>query len=129
MPLADQLAQVAVRGGDDADIRLDRLAPAHRGELAFLQHAQQAGLRLGRHVADLVQEQRAAGGLLEAPDAAVERAGEGAALMAEQAASISLAGGSKTRACSATSAAPSPARTAATTGPLRTGQWRHAVPG
>lgn len=73
-----------MRGGDDADIRLDRLAAADRGELALLQHAQQACLRLGRHVADLIEEQRAAGGLLEPADAAVERAGEGAALMAEQ---------------------------------------------
>ena len=41
-------------------------AAADGGELALLQHAQQPGLRLGRHVADLVEEQRAAGGLLEA---------------------------------------------------------------
>ena len=58
--LADQLAQVAVGGGDDADIGADRRAPADRGELALLQHAQQPGLRLERHVADLVEEQRAA---------------------------------------------------------------------
>ena len=54
--LADGLAQVPMGRGDDADIVLDRRAAADRGELAFLQHAQQAGLRLGRHVADLVQE-------------------------------------------------------------------------
>ena len=53
-------------GGDDAHIGADRLAAADGGELAFLQHAQQAGLRFRRHVADFVEEQRAAGGLLEA---------------------------------------------------------------
>src|SRR5260221_4739330 len=33
----------------------------------LLQHAQQPGLRLRRHIADLVEKQRAALGLLEAP--------------------------------------------------------------
>ena len=45
---------------------LDRRAAADRGILALLQHAQEPGLRLGRHVADLVEEERAALGLLEA---------------------------------------------------------------
>ena len=51
---------------------------------ALLQHAQQPGLRLERHVADLVEEQRAAFGLLETAGHARRRAGEGALLMAEQ---------------------------------------------
>jgi hypothetical protein len=71
-------------GGDDADIGLDRRAAADRGELAFLQDAQQTGLRLLRHVADFVEKQRAAIGLFETALAAVGGAGEGAALMAEQ---------------------------------------------
>ena len=45
---------------------LDRSAAADRRELAVLQHAQQPGLGVQRHVADLVEEQRAAVGLLEA---------------------------------------------------------------
>ncbi|MEJ0042377.1 MAG: hypothetical protein WDM81_09230 [Rhizomicrobium sp.] len=49
-----------------------------------MQYAQQARLRFQRHVADLVQEQRAAFGLFEAADAAIGRPGKGAALMAEQ---------------------------------------------
>ena len=64
--LADQLAQVAVGRGDDAHVGADRRAAADRGVLALLQHAQQARLRLDRHVADLVEEQGAALGLLEA---------------------------------------------------------------
>ena len=65
-PLADQIAQLAVGRGDDADVGLDRLAPAHRGVFALLQDPQQAGLGLERHVADLVQEEGPALGLLEA---------------------------------------------------------------
>jgi hypothetical protein len=53
-------------------------------ELAVGQHAQQAGLQLGRHVADLVEEQGAAVGLLEAAPPLRRRTGEGAALVTEQ---------------------------------------------
>ena len=53
-------------------------------ELAVAQHAQQPRLQVERHVADLVEEQRAAVGLLEAAAARRLRAGEGAALVAEQ---------------------------------------------
>ena len=89
--LLDQPAQVAMGGGDDADVGLDRRAAADRHVLAFLQHAQQPGLRLGRHVADLVEEQRAAVRLLELAGRALDRAGEGAALVAEQLALDQLA--------------------------------------
>ena len=54
-----------LRRRDDADIGLDRRAAADRRIFALLQHAQEPGLRLHRHVADLVEEQRAALGLLE----------------------------------------------------------------
>ena len=50
----------------------------------LLQHAQDLGLRAGAHVADLVEEQRAAVGLLEAADALAIGAGEGALLVTEQ---------------------------------------------
>ena len=43
-----------------------RLVAADAVELAVGEHAQQARLQVGRHVADLVEEQRAAVGLLEA---------------------------------------------------------------
>ena len=91
LALADRLAQVAMGGGDDAHIGLDGHPAAHGGELALLQHAQQPGLGIQRHVADLVQEQRAAGGLLEAADPAGHRPGEGALLVAEQLALDQLA--------------------------------------
>ncbi len=50
----------------------------------LLQHAQDLGLRVLAHVADFVEEQAAAVGLLEAADALLVGAGEGALLVAEQ---------------------------------------------
>ncbi len=45
------------------------LRRAHPLQLAGLEHAQQLGLLRERHVADLVEEERAAVGQLEAADA------------------------------------------------------------
>ena len=53
-------------------------------DLALLQHAQHLGLRLGAHVADFVEEDRAAVGLLELADLLLGRAGERALFVAEQ---------------------------------------------
>src|SRR5579863_7998755 len=69
---------------DDTHVRAYRLTATDRGEFAFLEHTQQARLRFRWHVADLVEEQRPAVGLLEAALAARSRAGEGTALVAEQ---------------------------------------------
>ena len=80
----DGAREVLVGGGDDADVDLDRLLPAHAVELAFCQHPQQARLQRGRHVADLIEKQRAAVRLFEAPDAARVGTGKRAFLMPEQ---------------------------------------------
>ena len=53
-------------------------------ELVLLQHAQQLDLRLERQLPDFVQEDGAAVGQLEAALLLLHRAGEGAALVAEQ---------------------------------------------
>ena len=53
-------------------------------ELLLLQHAQQLDLGVERQLAHLVQEQGALVGQLEAPDPALQRAGERALLVAEQ---------------------------------------------
>ena len=71
-------------GRDHAHVGLDRLVAADAVELAVGQHAQQARLQFRRHVADLVQEQGAGIGLLEAAAAHRLRAGERPALVAEQ---------------------------------------------
>jgi hypothetical protein len=50
----------------------------------LLEHAQDLGLRVGAHVADFVEEQRATVGLLESSDALLVGAGERAFFVAEQ---------------------------------------------
>ena len=65
----DERLQVAVGGGDDPHVGLDRAIAAHALELALLQDAEQLDLHGGREVADLVEEERAAVGLFDAADA------------------------------------------------------------
>ncbi len=52
-------------------------------EVPVGEHPQQPCLQLLRHVTDLIQEERAAFGLLEAPAPLRLRPGEGATLVAE----------------------------------------------
>src|SRR5262249_40610003 len=82
--LSDCLEQIAVGGGQDADIDLDRRAAAYPAGFAALQDAQQLDLRLGRDLADLVEENGATVGQLEAAAAPGDGAGEGPFLMAKQ---------------------------------------------
>jgi hypothetical protein len=77
-------AQVAVGRGHDAQVDLDGLVAAHPLELALLQEAEQLDLGRRRDLADLVEEQRAAVGLVKPPLAPRRRAGERAALVTEQ---------------------------------------------
>ena len=74
-----------------AHVDADRLVAADALELLLLQRAQELRLRLERHVADLVEEERAAVGGLELALAARDRAGERAALVAEELALDQLA--------------------------------------
>src|SRR3989442_4564465 len=73
---ADTLAEILVGRGDDAGVHTDRLRHTDRLDLAVLQHAQDLRLRARAHVADLVQEDRAAIGLNELADLASRGAGE-----------------------------------------------------
>ena len=82
--LAHALLEVLVGGGDHPHVDLHLLVPADAIEGAVRQHAQQPGLQLRRHVADLVEEQGAALGLLEAAAPLLLGAGKRAALVAEQ---------------------------------------------
>jgi hypothetical protein len=84
--------EVAVGGGDDAHIHRHRARAAHRADLAFLQGTQQLDLEGRRGVADLVEEQRAAVGLLKEADAVFVGAGEGTLLVAEEFASSRVSG-------------------------------------
>ena len=64
-PFLDRLLEVDVGRGDQAEVGLDRLGAADALDLPFLDRAQQLGLQVEAQVADLVEEQRAAGGQLE----------------------------------------------------------------
>jgi len=57
---------------------------AHAFHLPLFQHTQEFGLHQDRHVADLVQKQGAAIGLLELAEVARSSAGEAALFVAEQ---------------------------------------------
>ena len=58
--LDHQVLQVLMRGRDHARVDLDRVGAADGPHLLLLQHAQQLDLQAHRHVADLVEQQRAA---------------------------------------------------------------------
>ncbi len=81
---AHPLLQVLVRRCDHAHVRLELLMAADAVERPIRQDPQQARLQLGGHVADLIEEQRPAFGLLEAAAPLLLRAGERATLVAEE---------------------------------------------
>ena len=64
-PLATSVFEIAVGRRDDAHVDLDGLGRADAADLALLQHAQELHLHLRADLADLVEEQRPALGLLE----------------------------------------------------------------
>src|SRR5215831_13239159 len=67
--------QIAIGGGDDPNVNADGVAAAEPLEFALLQHPKQHHLQLRRQLSDLVQKERAAVRLLEAPFAPLDRAG------------------------------------------------------
>ncbi len=80
----DHGLEIAVRGGDDAHVDADGLGSADALELALLDDAQQLHLHGAGNVADLVEEERALVGELDAPWLALRGAGERAFLVTEQ---------------------------------------------
>ena len=76
--------EVGVRRRDHAHVHAPRGRLADAPQLAFLDHAQQPELHRRRHLADLVQEDRAAVRLLEQPVSLRRRAGERAARVPEE---------------------------------------------
>src|SRR5262245_11990869 len=83
-PCFHELVEQTVRRRDDPDVGPDRLRAAETLERPLLEHAQELRLEVGRQVADLVQQQRAVVGELEASDASRDGTREGAPLVAEQ---------------------------------------------
>ena len=78
--------------GDHADVDAPLLRRADRAQRACLEHAQQLRLQRERHLADLVEQQRAAIGRGEQAGVIVGRAGERALDVAEQLALEQLLG-------------------------------------
>ena len=82
---AYRVLQVGGGRRDHPDVAAQHLVGADRLEFLFLQHAQQLALQRQRHVADLVEKQRAALGHLQLAQAALALgAGEGAGRGAEE---------------------------------------------
>ena len=85
------MAEILVGRGEHAHVDVDHVLAADADDLAGLQRAEHLGLRGEIHVADLVEEERAAVGLLEEAALPRLRAGERAALVAEELALDELA--------------------------------------
>ena len=83
-PLVDHPLQIAVGGGDQPDVRLDRARGADPLELPLLQDAQQQSLERQRNLAHLVEEQGAPLGRLDLADLAFDRSRESPSLVAEE---------------------------------------------
>ena len=83
-PGPDTRFEILMGRRDHAHVHAHRDLAADAVELALGEHPQQPGLQRRRHVADLVEEQRATVGLLEAATAQRIRAGERALLVPEQ---------------------------------------------
>ena len=62
----DLRVEILMGRRDDSHVGANQLAPADAIELARREHAQQSRLQRQRHVADLIEKQRAACCLLEA---------------------------------------------------------------
>src|SRR5262245_30611682 len=80
----DARSQIDVGRGDQTKVGPHESRAAEPPELALLEHAQQLGLRVERQVADLVEKERGAVGLLEDAGALGVRARERAALVTEE---------------------------------------------
>ena len=83
-PVLDPDLQIAMRGGHDAHVDHHALVRSDGAQLARLEHAEQLDLESRAHLGDLVEEERAAVGLLEEALAVSGRAGEGAPAVAEE---------------------------------------------
>src|SRR4029079_11896826 len=82
--VGQQLLEVAMRRGDDADVDGDRPRASQALDLALLEDTQQLDLHVRRQVANFVEEDRGLIRQLESPDLSREGAGVGALLASEQ---------------------------------------------
>src|SRR6185503_1858351 len=80
----DLFEQVLVCGGHHAHVDVDLLFAAYAGYFIFLQRAQYLGLGGGAHVADFVEEKRAAVSRFELADTLFYRRGKRPLFVTEQ---------------------------------------------
>ena len=78
------LLEVLVRRGDDPGVDGHRRRPPEAGDAFLLQHAQDLHLEGERHIADLIEKERASARQFEHPGLSAHRTGEGALLVAEE---------------------------------------------
>ena len=88
----DQRGQGAVCGGDYAHVYRQGMGVAQAVNFTFLQHAQEFGLQAERHLADFIQQQRAAVGHLKLSGFGGDGSGKSAAHMAESSLSSRFSG-------------------------------------
>ena len=84
VPVCHVFLQVAIGGGNYPDVDRNRLITPHAFDGPLLQHAQHHHLRFHRNFGDLVQEDAAALGQLEAALPLLRRAGKRPGFVAEQ---------------------------------------------
>jgi hypothetical protein len=82
--ILDQLVEVVVGRGDQTDIHVARFVITDANDLAAFENAQQLGLHVHGHVADLIKEQRAGVSVFKHTFAIAIGAGERALDVAEQ---------------------------------------------
>ena len=80
----DAFFQILVRRGNDANISLNGLVTAYAVKVPVGEYTQKPSLQLHRHIADFIQKERAALGLLKAAQTRGHRSGERAFFVAEQ---------------------------------------------
>src|SRR5208337_1537136 len=83
-PRVHRLLRILIGRGDQAHVHRNLLGRSHRTHRVFLDGAQQLALRVGAHLGDFVQEQRAALGRAEQTQVLGVRSAERAALVSEQ---------------------------------------------
>ena len=80
----DLVVKVLVRGADEADVHNPRARLADAADLFLLEDAEELGLEGQRQISDLVEKERAAGGLFDKADLVPHRPGERAPGVAEE---------------------------------------------
>ena len=83
MSLTNGLSGISIRRREGTRIHRDLPSASHPAEASFVEHPQKLGLKLKRHLRDLVEEERPAIRELETTDPLLDRPRERASLMSE----------------------------------------------